>query len=189
MCKPFSYPCLFVTALLMLGSLLLLQMLQSSLIFDHQLIATGQWWRLWTGQYIHSNIEHLLLNAAGFSFLLLLYQPQISLSSLFYNSLYLSSCIGLGLFWLNPEILRYVGLSGILYGLFTYTALQASVKKDYLLGYGVFLAVTTKIIWENIDPSINNHNAALINATVATEAHLYGYLAAIILWIKYPRVS
>jgi len=167
-------------ALIMLTSVWLLQMLQSYLIFDHALIVTGQVWRIWTGHFVHTNTEHLLLNTAGFSLFLLLYQLQITLAKLFYSSIYLATCIGLGLFWLNPEIARYAGLSGVLYGLFSLFALQAASKRDYLLGYTVFFAVTTKILWENIDPSINNHNALLINARVASEAHLYGYLVALL---------
>ena len=171
---------LVTVAILMLCSLLLLQMLQSILIFDQQLIATGEWWRVWTGHFVHTNIEHLLLNATGFALLLLLYQPQIILSTLFSYSVYLATCIGLGIFCFNPEIERYAGFSGVLYGLFTFSALQAIFKRDFLLGYGVFFVLSGKIIWENIDPSINNHNALLINADIASEAHLYGYLAAIL---------
>jgi rhomboid family GlyGly-CTERM serine protease len=176
---------MLTVALLMLVSLWLLQMLQSFLIFDHRLIAAGQVWRIWTGHFVHTNSEHLLLNAVGFSLFLLLYQPHIRLLSLLYRSVYLATGIGFGLFWLNPEIGRYAGLSGVLYGLFSLFALQAIFKQDYLVGYAVFFAVSSKILWENIDPSINHHNALLINARVASEAHLYGYLAALVYVLFY----
>jgi hypothetical protein len=42
-----------------------------------------------------------------------------------------------------------------------------------------------KILWENIDPSINNSSASMIQATIATDAHLYAYLAALILFGGY----
>ena len=178
--NPLSFRHIVTIALLMLVNLWLLQMLQSSLIFDHSLIAAGQIWRIWTGQFVHTNTAHLLLNAAGFSLLLLLYQTHITLTKLLYASVYLSTCIGLSLLWFNPEIIRYAGLSGVLYGLFSLFALQASLKRDYLLGYVVFFAISSKIVWENIDPTINEHNAVLINASVASEAHLYGYIAALL---------
>jgi len=186
---PLSFRHTIAIALIMLLSLWLLQMLQSSLIFDHRLIAAGQYWRIWTGHFIHTNTEHLLLNAVGFSLFLLLYQPQITPLKLFYSSIYLATCIGLSLFWLNPEIARYAGLSGVLYGLFSLFALQAVFKRDYLLGYAVFFAISSKLLWENIDPSINSHNAVLINARVASEAHLYGYLAALLYVILFKLVK
>jgi len=110
-----------------------------------------------------------------------LYQAYLSVFKLLITLIYLSTCVGLSLFIFSPDIIYYAGFSGILYGLFTIAALSAVLNKDLILGHTVLGILTIKVIWENIDPSINASSAALINANIATDAHLYGYLAAITL--------
>ena len=120
------------------------------------------------------------MNTLGFIALVIIYLERITSIKLALQIFYLSSYIGLGLYIFNPEISQYAGFSGILYGLFVIASVRAITTKDYLLGYPIFLVITIKIIWENIDSTINNASAALINAPVATEAHLYGYLSALL---------
>lgn len=120
------------------------------------------------------------MNTLGFIALVIIYLERIASIKLALQIFYLSSYIGLGLYIFNPEISQYAGFSGILYGLFVIASVRAITTKDYLLGYPIFLVITIKIIWENIDSTINNASATLINAPVATEAHLYGYLSALL---------
>lgn len=157
-------------------------------VFDHTRIASGEIWRLWSSQYLHTNQNHQWLNLIGLSLFLLLYQAYLSVSKLLITLIYLSTSVGLGLFFFSPDIIYYAGFSGILYGLFITTSLSAVLNKDLILGHTVLGILTIKVIWENIDPSINASSAALINANIATDAHLYGYLAAITLGI-YPIIA
>ena len=164
------------------------QMFADDLVFDRQRIVLGEGWRLWTGQWVHSNTAHQTMNIIGFILFLLLYKEVLAVSTLLSHIVYLSSWVGLGLWFFSPEISRYAGLSGVIYGLFTLMSLCVFFRyrrRDYLLGLGVFLGLTTKILWENIDPSINDSSAIMINATVATDAHLYAYLGAILLFSLY----
>lgn len=158
------------------------------LVFDHTRIASGEIWRLWSSQYLHTNQNHQWLNLIGLSLFLLLYSTYLSVFKLLITLMYLSTSVGLGLFFFSPDIIYYAGFSGILYGLFTIAALFALLNKDLILGHTVLGILTIKVIWENIDPSINASSAALIHANIATDAHLYGYLAAITLG-SYPIIA
>ena len=171
------------TALIILCFIILLifQNFQEHLIFTHNKITSGEVWRLWSGQFVHTNYIHLMMNTTGFIALLIMYPKESFKPKLAIQILYISTCIGLWLYFFSPEIQWYAGLSGIIYGLFVIASLQASIQKDFLLGYLLFAAITIKVIWENIDSSINNTSTGLINAPIATDAHLYGYIAALTL--------
>jgi len=158
-----------------------MQNFQDVFIFSRERIISGEIWRIWSGQLVHSNYSHLLMNASGFVILLIIYKNTFSNIQLLIRIAYLSSCIGLGLYIFNPEIQLYAGLSGIIYGLFTIAAIQAYFQNKHLLAYPIFIAISGKIFWENVDGSINNTSSSIINAHVASDAHLYGYISALIL--------
>lgn len=164
-------------------TLLVFQNFQEHLIFAHNKITSGEIWRLWSGQFVHTNYIHLTMNIVGFITLLILYSEELFKPKLIIQIFYISTCIGLWLYFFSPEVRWYLGLSGIIYGLFVVASLQAIIQKDALLGYPLFIAITVKITWENVDNSINNTSASLINSPIATDAHLYGYIAALTLTI------
>lgn len=72
----------------------------------------------------------------------------------------------------------YVGLSGVLHGLFAYFALQETLngrKSSWLLVVGVM----AKVIWE-LTMGASSSTSELINARVAVESHLFGMLSGFI---------
>ena len=165
---------IYIILFLVMG--VMMQNFQETLVFSQEKISSGEVWRIWSGQFVHINYLHLLLNGLGFGILIFLYQHSISTTQLFVQIVYLASCIGLSLYFFSPKIQLYAGFSGILYGLFIIAAIQAHIGKDYLLSYPVFLIITGKIIWDKLD----NTDINFINITVADNAHIYGYLSALI---------
>ena len=162
------YPVLIFTSLLCV--IFQLEPVQAWVIWDKSAIVDGQWWRILTGNFSHTNYSHLLMNLAGLWVISYLFQP--TRKQLISALILISLVTGLAL--LLSSIQVYVGLSGTLHGLFGLFALREALngrKSSWLL----VLGLVAKIAWEQlVGPS--STTGELINARVAIEAHLAGTL-------------
>ncbi|MFM2609616.1 rhombosortase [Vibrio chagasii] len=163
------YPVLIFTSLLCV--IFQLEPVQAWVVWDKSAIVDGQWWRILTGNFSHTNYSHLLMNLAGLWIISYLFQPT---RKQLISALVLISLVT-GLALLLSSIQIYVGLSGTLHGLFGLFALREALngrKSSWLLVAGLI----AKIAWEQfVGPS--STTGELINARVAIEAHLAGALA------------
>ncbi|MEZ8720511.1 rhombosortase [Vibrio pomeroyi] len=163
------YPVLIFTSLLCV--LFQLEPVQAWVVWNNNAIADGQWWRILTGNFSHTNYSHLVMNLVGLWIISYLFQP--SKTQLVVALLVISLVMGLALLLSSIQI--YVGLSGTLHGLFSLFALREALngrKSSWLLVAGL----VAKIAWEQfVGPS--STTGELINARVAIEAHLAGALA------------
>ncbi|MFB2669040.1 rhombosortase [Shewanella xiamenensis] len=141
-------------------------------------IGDGQWWRLVTGNLLHTNHWHLLMNLAGLWVVLFLHHFHYQLRGL--TVLFILLCLfeGIGLYLGYPQLLGYVGLSGMLHGLFAYGAVQDIRRKMYS-GYLLLLGVIVKVGHEQFYGA-SDDVTAMIGARVATEAHLVGLLCGLV---------
>ncbi len=163
---------------------LLLQLLHADLHpwleFNRQAITDGQWWRLLTGHWIHTNSWHLLMNLAGFVLILLLHGMYYSGKSLITLFIAGNVLIGLALFWFSPDIQIYLGLSGFLHALLVCGCL-IDIQRNWSSGWLILVATFGKVLWEQYRGA-SQDVAALIGAEVAIDAHLYGALAGLLLF-------
>ncbi|TCN80846.1 rhombosortase [Shewanella fodinae] len=145
--------------------------------YQRQFIAQGQWWRLLTGNLIHTNLWHLLMNLAGFWVVVFIHRVHYGNRHLAWLLLTLCITEGLGLWFAFPTLSAYVGLSGVLHGLFAYGALS-DIKIGWRSGYLLLVGVMAKVTWEQT-MGANAEVTQLIGARVAIEAHLVGLLSGI----------
>lgn len=156
--------------------------METILVFQSEAITQGQWWRLVSGHFLHTNFNHFLMNSIGLILLWALhgeyYRP------ITYLTLFLLCCIGTGLGLLfGSDITQYVGLSGTLHGIFVWGALS-DIQKGYRSGWLLFVGVWIKVIYEQIaGPS--DIVAGLIASNVAIDAHFFGTLTGslYIVWL------
>jgi len=151
-------------------------------------ISDGQWWRLITGNLLHTNHWHLLMNLAGLWVVLFLHHFHYQLKGL--TALFILLCLfeGIGLYLGYPQLFGYVGLSGMLHGLFTFGAVQDIRRKMYS-GYLLLLGVIVKVCHEQFYGA-SDDVTAMIGARVATEAHLVGLICGLVcalLFFMLPR--
>lgn len=141
----------------------------------------GQLWRLISGHLLHSNYWHLLMNLAGLLLVMLLHGSYWRWPSLLMQWLSSALLISMALYLFSPQIAIYVGLSGLLHAMLTIGAvkdIQLKMKTGWLLLAGLIIKVGYEQ-WHGPDQAL----AELINASVATDAHLFGVLSAFILMI------
>lgn len=153
----------------------------SRLAYDRDAIQAGEWWRLFTAHLLHINEEHLLLNLAALALIWLIFvrhHPQVSWSIYI---LCISLGTGVGLLTFSFPIHWYVGLSGLLHGLVA-AGLLLKLPQQRRLAAAVGLLLAVKLGWEQI-AGISPVSGPLIEAPVVVDAHLYGTLTALMIWL------
>lgn len=148
---------------------------QALLRYQREAIFAGEWWRLFTGHLVHLGNTHTVMNVLGLALVWgLLWQSLTPLQWLFVT-LGSAGGIGLGLLWLNPELAWYVGLSGLLHGLFV-----AGVLADMLRGGRrevlLLAAIAVKLMYEQFSGPLPG-TAEFADGPVVVDAHLYGAIA------------
>jgi rhomboid family GlyGly-CTERM serine protease len=153
--------------------------------FERPQIASGELWRLLTGNLLHTNFTHFLLNCAGVLFVWLLHAEHYTNKSYFFIFSFCGLTCGLGLY-LFSDLTRYVGLSGALHGIIVYGAIKDIKTSWPTSGWLLTIGIIIKVAHENsYGPS--DSVKAMINADVAVEAHLYGLIGGLILALPLMR--
>lgn len=151
---------------------------REALRYDRELIAAGEAWRLLTGNLVHLGIGHLLLDAAGLSLLLLFFRDVFSPRDWVLASLAGAGVVGAGLWYLNPEVYGYLGISGVLHTLL-FAGLLLSFRHTPLINGIVFAGMAFRL-WSEQQPAYDaDYMRDLIGGSVLVDAHLYGALAAL----------
>lgn len=156
--------------------------------YDRAGLAAGQFWRLLSAHLVHLNGTHLLLNLIGLVLIGELLWGELPPAQ--GAALMLCSALGVSalLWWRQPQLLWYTGLSGVLHGLWAGCALAvcwprpAAARRSTgwpaarIVGAVGFLLLLVKLALEwHFGPSVQS--ARMIGAPVVAPAHLYGALA------------
>ncbi|MEE9310289.1 MAG: rhombosortase [Cocleimonas sp.] len=160
--------------------MIMAQFFRDDLAFQRLSISLGQWWLILSGNLVHSNVPHLFLNIAGLWIFGFLFFDNLSLKTFLLSCLLLCGSVGIGLYLFNPELQKYYGFSGALYGLFLVGATTSIINKDWFTGIIVALFIAGKIGWD-FAFGASESSADLIGIPVAVHAHLYGAIGAIII--------
>jgi rhomboid family GlyGly-CTERM serine protease len=96
---------------------------QSSLIYDRTAVAQGEIWRLWTGHLVHFGWPHFIADAGLFLILGRLLERQHPVAC-YVSLIGMPLAIALAMYWGDPAMIRYGGLSAVNFGLLVFLALQ-----------------------------------------------------------------
>lgn len=157
--------------------------LTDTLVYQRQLIAQGEVWRLVTGHLLHTNGFHLLLNLAALLMLWALHGRFYRIKNYCALFLFCTLSTSIGIYFFNTSLIQYVGLSGVLHGIFVFGAMmdiQAKDKTGYLLFIGVWLKIAHEQIY-----GASTDVSDLIEASVAIDAHLWGAVGGLLFSISY----
>ncbi len=141
----------------------------------------AEWWRFWTGLFVHASGWHLLFDAGAAAVLLACIRPRLTL-------LLLPPAVGAGALLLRPELSSYCGLSGVLHGLAVIAAIDlARSNKGWRrsLVLAVCVSVFAKAILETLIGAPLFTQGFDMGGAVVCEAHLVGAVTG--LAIVWPR--
>lgn len=139
-------------------------------------IMDGQWWRIYTGHFVHFTLYHTVMNAAGLALVAFALFFRQSVTVLIGLNIFVPLCISAGLWFWFPGTEQYRGYSGVIYGLIAAgLMLEWSYNKGlYTLGW---LLLAGKIVYEQLPSYDVNYLMAEIGVPVAIEAHMFGFIA------------
>jgi len=149
--------------------------------FNRELVEQGQVWLLFSGHIVHLNWSHWALNMAGLAIVAFFFSAHASVKQ-WLAVLLVSACvINIGLWWWMPDIRSYVGLSGVLHGLFLYGALR-EIRFYPTSGYVLTTVLIAKLIWEYFNGALPG-SEDMTGGRVLTEAHLLGAIGGTSVWL------
>jgi len=164
-------------ALTLAAALLLLQAggvaVRDALRFSRQAIEHGEWWRLFSAHFVHLGWAHTALNVLGVLLCCAL-APQLFNRRIWLKRAALALGVGALLWWRSPGVSGYVGLSGVLYGLFVLGLLPQAWRGDRLAAPAL-LATAGWMLWQwGMGPSAAEEG--LIGGRIIGIAHVYGFV-------------
>lgn len=160
--------------------LALLPSLSELLIYQREAIRAGEFWRLFTGHFVHLNLVHAVMNAAGTVLVSLLFVHEIRRWQWWVLVLAAPVVISLGLWFKQPGLHGYAGFSGVLHALLYFGVARMLVSAPLLAG-SILLLLIGRQVWEQTafyNPEYLRH---WINGRVMPDAHLFGGLTGLVL--------
>jgi rhomboid family GlyGly-CTERM serine protease len=146
--------------------------------YDRDAIMAGELWRLITGHFVHLGWKHFFMNIAGLILIWVLFGRLLTTWKWAVCILVSALFISIGLIVLNPELRWYVGLSGVLHGMFVCGAI-ASIAMGYRAEVLLLVLLIAKLVWEQLQGAIPG-SAAFAGGDVVVDAHLYGAIIGVV---------
>ncbi len=146
--------------------------LAEALDYQRSLIASGHWWLLLSGNFVHLGPSHLWMNLAGLALVVALVWQHFNALQWAALILLCSVGVGVGLWFFNPGVEGYVGFSGTLHGLIiagTLADLRVYPRSAALL----LILVVGKLVWEQAAGALPG-SELVAGGQVLVDAHLYG---------------
>ncbi len=162
---------------LALGLFLSLGAAPEAWVYDRIAIGQGEWWRLISGHWVHSDLEHAVWDIGALLILGLLFESR--LKGAFFSVLLLGTLgIDLWLWMAVPSLTYYCGLSGILNGLLALGLVRLWRDIHHPLIWITGLGAIIKIAWET------SFGGALLTSTAwpsLPEVHGVGFLCGLLM--------
>jgi rhomboid family GlyGly-CTERM serine protease len=149
--------------------------------FKRDLAEQGDVWLLLSGHIVHLNWSHWLLNMAGLAIVAFFFSAHAGIKQWVMVILVSVCVINMGLWWWMTDIYSYVGLSGVLHGLFLYGALR-EIRYYPASGYVLVAVLLAKLSWEFFYGALPG-SEDMAGGRVLTEAHLLGAVGGVLVWL------
>jgi rhomboid family GlyGly-CTERM serine protease len=146
--------------------------------YERYAIESGEYWRLVSGHLVHLGLGHLWPNLAALAIIGLLFEDVFRTVDWLRITAASAVAIDLGLYAFQPDVLWYVGLSGVLHGYVAAGALALLFRREKL-GAVLAVAVAAKLIFEQVVGPVP-FTAASVGGPVVVAAHLYGVVGALL---------
>lgn len=186
---------------------------QQELRYERTRIFAGEVWRFFSAHFVHLGWVHLLMNLAALGLIWGLAWRTLRASAWVVISSISMASISAGLLIFNPALEWYVGLSGMLHGLFLAGIMAALVHPCDVQGcaraardrmpkaactaaapahrFEIVLLLLTlfgKVAWEQLYGALPG-SAEFAGGAVVVDAHLYGLIGGLVGVLPYVLVT
>ncbi len=159
------------------------QIAPDATLWEREKILSGEYWRVFTGHWLHLNLEHFALNFLVGVILVFGLIPYVRPSDITLQLFFLCLLLSLSLLLFVPRLSWYGGLSGVLHGLICLYALKLMFKYKSYWWAGLFALVWFKVAGELL---MSGSSFFLSDdLPVVFESHLFGALIGTILAATY----
>jgi len=141
-----------------------------ALRYERTAVASGEWWRLLSGHFVHLGLEHTLLNALGLILMWALFARDFRPLAWLAILAATLAAIDLGLLR-DSTVQWYVGSSGALHGVLA-AGTVAHLKRGEFDGWVLALFLLAKLAYEQFVGAL----PLTAGGAVVVGAHLYGAL-------------
>ncbi len=157
----------------------------AALIYDRHALVAGQWWRLWTGHLVHYGWLHFTVDTGILLYLgRVITWPRPAVRG--WALILMPPVISAAVYFFDPVMIHYAGLSALNLGLFIFHALQ-SWRRDRTdwLWPAVLLVCVAEIAIETLRGGSGGGLIAFSDPSVriATTAHIAGGICGLALWV------
>ena len=162
--------------------------------YRREFVAAGQAWRLVTAHAMHLSIGHAILDIGALLIVAWIFGRTLDFARQLVATIAAVACIGASLWFLHPEVDRYVGLSGILHAWFVMGCVLWMIEPGpsdervarRAWGAALLTAVLVKLVLESRDGAFWLGTA---DFDVVTAAHRAGAMAGLLCGVVVGVVS
>jgi rhomboid family GlyGly-CTERM serine protease len=148
------------------------------LSYRREAVLQGEVWRLLSAHAVHLGWMHLMLNLLALGVVLMLVGQGLSALRWWWAGML--SAVGTSAVLLaRPDIVWYLGLSGVVHGLLAAGAVGLWRRFGAWAALPWVLVLASKLAWEQWQ-GVGVATARLIGGEVLVDAHLYGALSGVV---------
>lgn len=140
--------------------------------YERVAIEAGEYWRLLSAHVVHLGWGHLWPNVLALLVLGVLFEDALRPRQWIATVLVSAIAIDAGLYYLDPGVAWYVGLSGVLHGIMAAGAVTLMLRGE-TLGALLAMGLCGKLVFEQVFGPLP-FTAESTGGPVITAAHLYG---------------
>jgi rhomboid family GlyGly-CTERM serine protease len=132
----------------------------------------GHYYQIVSGHFLHTNFIHILFNLLGLTLLWALHGDDYEVRTYLAKFILLCIMLSLSIFFFAPDIRWYVGLSGVIHGVFAWGCIR-DLEHKLLSGWLLLIGLSLKVGNEQLNGA-GSLMPELIDANVAIDSHLFG---------------
>ncbi len=152
--------------------------LDVELRYDRYAIQEGSLWLLISGNYVHLGWGHVFLNLAGLFMVWWFFNGDFKQHEWLLIFLVSSLFVTCGLYLFNPHLVWYVGLSGLLHGLFLAGGLRL-LATEFKFAAVLIISIVGKLMYEQWMGSLPG-TSEMSGGPVVVNSHLFGAIGGVV---------
>jgi len=173
-----SHKSLFAIALLCIALMLLPNNTHDLIFLRIENIKQGEYWRFFSGHFIHYSWFHCASNVIGLLLLAGIFNNTKHNINWLLASIFICIVISSGLMLFSNQLSWYVGFSGVLTGLYAYASIK-TYSENRKLSVMILIVLSSYVVFQLLEGELIS-SVLLQEIKTSSYAHAYGLFAGIL---------